>query len=57
LVKVMYFDEPVESAAIVAGSDVRALLSINGAAVLLFGILPGGLMALCAEAIVKALAT
>jgi NADH-quinone oxidoreductase subunit N len=57
LVKVMYFDEPVESVPIVAGSEVRALLSINGAAVLLFGILPGGLMALCADAIVKALAT
>ena len=58
LVKVMYFDEPVESSVVIAaGTDVRALLSINGAAVLLFGILPGGLMALCAEAIVKALAT
>jgi NADH-quinone oxidoreductase subunit N len=33
------------------------VLSLNGAAVLLFGILPGGLMTLCVEAIVKALAT
>jgi NADH-quinone oxidoreductase subunit N len=57
LVKVMYFDEPVESAPIVASSDVRLLLSINGAAVLLFGLLPGGLMAACAQAIVQALAT
>ena len=57
LVKVMYFDEPVESAPIVAGGDVRLLLSINGAAVLLFGLLPGGLMAACAQAIVQALAT
>ncbi len=57
LVKVMYFDEPAESAPIVASGDVRALLSLNGAAVLLFGLLPGGLMALCAQAIVKALAT
>jgi len=30
---------------------------MNGAAVLLLGILPGGLMALCAQAIVRALAT
>ncbi|CAG1019225.1 partial NADH-quinone oxidoreductase subunit N, partial [Burkholderiaceae bacterium] len=57
LVKVMYFDEPTDTSPIVAGGDVRALLSLNGAAVLLFGLLPGGLMALCAQAIVKALGT
>jgi NADH-quinone oxidoreductase subunit N len=57
IVKIMYFDEPVETAPIVAGGDVRALLSLNGAAVLLFGLVPGGLMAMCAEAIVKALGT
>ena len=57
LVKIMYFDEPTETAPIMASGDVRALLSLNGAAVLLFGLLPGGLMTLCAEAIVKALAT
>ncbi len=57
LVKVMFFDEPVDTAPIVAGGDVRAILSLNGAAVLLFGLLPGGLMAMCAQAIVKALAT
>ncbi len=57
VVKVMFFDEPVETAPIVAGGDVRALLSLNGAAVLLFGLLPGGLMALCRDAIVKALTT
>jgi NADH-quinone oxidoreductase subunit N len=57
LVKVMYFDEPSDTAPIVATGDVRALLSLNGAAVLLLGLLPGGLMTLCAQAIVKALAT
>lgn len=57
LVKVMYFDEPVETAPIEATGDVRALLSLNGIAVLAFGLLPGGLMALCAQAIVKALGT
>jgi NADH-quinone oxidoreductase subunit N len=35
--------------------EVRALLSLNGAAILLFGLLPGGLMTLCAQAIQKAL--
>ena len=56
-VKVMYFDEPADHAPIVATAEVRTLLSINGAAVLVFGLLPGGLMALCAQAVVKALAS
>jgi NADH-quinone oxidoreductase subunit N len=57
VVKVMYFDEPAESVAIAGPAGARALLAINGAAVLALGLLPGGLMALCREAIVKALAT
>jgi NADH-quinone oxidoreductase subunit N len=57
IVKTMYFDEPVETAPIESSGEVRALLSLNGAAILLFGVLPGGLMAVCATAIVKALAT
>ena len=57
VVKVMYFDEPVDAHPIEAGFDVRAVLSANGVAVLLLGILPGGLMALCVRAIVQALAT
>jgi NADH-quinone oxidoreductase subunit N len=32
-------------------------LTVNGALVLVLGLLPGGLMALCADAIVRALAT
>lgn len=51
LVKVMYFDAPTQTAPIEAGADVRAVLSLNGALVLVLGILPGGLMALCAQAI------
>jgi len=55
LVKVMYFEEPVDTRPIVSTGEVRTILSLNGAAVLVFGILPGGLMTLCAQAIVKAL--
>ena len=51
LVKVMYFDAPTQTAPIEAGADVRTMLSLNGALVLGLGILPGGLMALCAQAI------
>jgi len=57
VVKVMYFDAPVQTAAIHATSDVRVILSMNGAAVLVLGLLPGGLMALCVQAIVKTLST
>lgn len=57
VIKVMYFDEPVDLAPIVSTGGVRTVLSLNGIAVLAFGILPGGLMTLCVQAIVKALAT
>jgi NADH-quinone oxidoreductase subunit N len=57
VVKVMYFDEPAETTPISAPAGARAVLSLNGAAVLVLGLLPGGLMAMCAQAIVKALAT
>ena len=57
VVKVMYFDAPTTINAITAPLDVRAVLSVNGAMVLLLGLLPGGLMALCANAIVQMLST
>ena len=51
VVKVMYFDAPVQTEALQAGGDVRFVLSINGALVLVLGLFPGGLMALCARAV------
>jgi NADH-quinone oxidoreductase subunit N len=57
VVKVMYFDSPITATTVSAPADVRAVLSINGLLVLVLGILPGGLMTLCANAIVKTLAT
>lgn len=57
VVKVMYFDAPITATTVSAPLDVRAVLSVNGALVLLLGILPGGLMALCAQAIVLTLGT
>ena len=57
VVKVMYFDAPLTASTVYAPLDVRLVLSINGALVLGFGLLPGGLMALCADAVVRALAT
>ncbi len=51
IVKLMYFDEPVQSAPIEASSDMRMALSVNGLAILILGILPGPLMNVCAIAI------
>ncbi|MES2414922.1 MAG: NADH-quinone oxidoreductase subunit NuoN [Pseudomonadota bacterium] len=53
IVKVMYFDAPqgANTQALVAPADVRVVLSINGALILLLGIMPGGLMTLCAQSI------
>jgi NADH-quinone oxidoreductase subunit N len=57
VVKVMYFDAPLTATSVSAPLDVRVVLAVNGALVLVLGLLPGGLMALCADAIVRALAT
>jgi NADH-quinone oxidoreductase subunit N len=55
VVKVMYFDEPVTATTVSATLDVRLVLSTNGLLVLLLGIFPGALMALCADSIVRML--
>ena len=56
IVKVMYFDAPVTASTVSAPRDVRTVLTINGALILILGIVPGGLMTLCAQAIVATLA-
>lgn len=57
VVKVMYFDAPLTATSVSAPADVRVVLTLNGALLLVLGLLPGGLMALCADAVVRALAT
>jgi NADH-quinone oxidoreductase subunit N len=53
LVKLMYFDAPGAGETIPAShaGDARMLLSANGLAVLLLGILPQPLMTLCAYSV------
>ena len=51
IVKLMYFDDPADSAVIHARRDTRALLSANGIALLVLGILPQPLMGLCVIAL------
>ena len=47
LVKLMYFDAPADNSPITPHADVRTLMSLNGLAILVFGIMPEPLMALC----------
>jgi NADH-quinone oxidoreductase subunit N len=51
IVKLMYFDAPQDDAPVSASGDVRLLLSVNGLAMLVLGIVPQPLMALCIDAI------
>jgi len=55
VVKLMYFDAPVDNAPIQASLDMRFLLSLNGAAVALFGIFPDTLISLCTYALMRSL--
>jgi NADH-quinone oxidoreductase subunit N len=47
VVKLMYFDTPDDTAPLAPRADVKVLMSLNGAAVIFFGIFPGPLMSLC----------
>jgi NADH-quinone oxidoreductase subunit N len=51
VVKVMWFDDPLVSVLTPRTQGVTALLALNGAAVLVFGLFSGGLMAVCRDAI------
>jgi NADH-quinone oxidoreductase subunit N len=55
VVKLMYFDDPQDRVPLAPTADVHVLLTINGLAVLVLGLLPGGLMDLCQRAIQNSL--
>ncbi len=58
VVKTMYFDPPADQAPPIAASPGgRAVFAVNGAAVLLLGILPSPLMVACLTAVRQALAS
>ena len=50
IVKLMYFDEPENTAPVHAPFDFKAVLSINGIAMLALGLFSGGLISLCVSA-------
>lgn len=55
IIKLMYFDEPIDQHPIQAPRDMRAVLSVNAFALLFLGLMPQGLMTLCAYAIMRSL--
>jgi NADH-quinone oxidoreductase subunit N len=55
IVKLMYFDDPVDRSLITPRAGMRWVLSLNGIAMLVLGILPGGLMTLCESSIARSL--
>ena len=55
VVKLMYFDGPVDSAPIVAGLDVRVVLSLTGLAIAGFGLFPDELLRACYTVVLRSL--
>jgi len=47
IIKVMYFDDAVETQPLVCGRDMQIALSTNGLAILALGLYPAALMSLC----------
>ena len=55
VVKLMYFDEPVDASPIHAPAEVRVMLSANGLAIAALGLAPQMLMSVCAYALLGSL--
>ncbi len=53
MVKLMYFDKPVETAPLRANLDLRAVISVNALSVLALGLYPSALMNLCIVALTQ----
>jgi NADH-quinone oxidoreductase subunit N len=50
IVKVMYFDAPIDETPVEANMGTRTVLTINGLAILVLGVVPGPLLSLCLQA-------
>ena len=51
VIRLMYFDKPEDLAPISAGQGMRVMVSVNALAILLIGLYPGPLLALCGAAL------
>ncbi|MBA1445415.1 MAG: NADH-quinone oxidoreductase subunit NuoN [Chromatiales bacterium] len=50
IIKLMYFDKPLDDSPLTAGMDMRIVLSLNGLSVLALGMFPAGLLSICTAA-------
>ncbi len=55
VVKIMWFDEPTDTATLAVPFDMRATLTMNGIAIVVLGIYAGPLLAACANAMAATL--
>ncbi|WP_316365676.1 NADH-quinone oxidoreductase subunit NuoN [Candidatus Thiodiazotropha sp. CDECU1] len=51
VIKLIYFDQPVDDSPLTMGVDTQVVLSLNGLAMLILGLFPAGLLSLCSSAI------
>ncbi len=51
IIKLMYFDKPVDTQPVTGGLDTQVVLTLNGLAMLAFGLFPAGLLSVCSAAI------
>ncbi|WP_462322979.1 NADH-quinone oxidoreductase subunit NuoN [Halochromatium sp.] len=50
VVKMIYFDKPINEASVVTNASARLAITVNGAAILLLGMYPAALFSLCQQA-------
>jgi NADH-quinone oxidoreductase subunit N len=55
VIKLMYFDAPVDNEPIHAPMGFRVLLSLNGIAVAVFGLFPDAVVSVCTAALLRSL--
>lgn len=55
VVKLMYFDDPVDAAPISVPLNVKVVLSLNGVAVAAFGLFPDAIMTICTTVLLRSL--
>lgn len=51
VVRLMYFEKPEEPLPVASSSEMRVMMSTNALAILALGVYPGGLLALCVQAL------
>ncbi len=51
VIRLMYFEKPEETLPVASSSEMRVMMSTNALAILALGVYPGGLLALCVQAL------